>query len=155
MDRLDDLVARIMTTDVLTLEPGEALEGAARKLLERRVSGAPVLASDHTIVGVLTLADLTKKLGGSPERDDGGTVYFDATNVDSLLQTLLAADPSRPGVVRDVMSTQVLSVREGATLREVGRIMAERRVHRLLVTDEHGALRGIVSTLDVVGHLTG
>jgi CBS domain-containing protein len=57
--------------------------------------------------------------------------------------------------VRDGMSTMILTVGPGHTLRHVARLMAERQVGAAVVLDPEGAGPGIITErdiLDAVGH---
>lgn len=56
---------------------------------------------------------------------------------------------------RDIMSTDLVTVRSSATVREAAKAMLERRVGSVLVVDEKGALLGIVSEGDFVGKKGG
>jgi CBS domain-containing protein len=50
-----------------------------------------------------------------------------------------------PTLVRDVMTTEVVSVDSGAPVPELARVMLDRAVHRLLVLDPAGRPAGVVS----------
>lgn len=52
-------VAELMTTDVVTVGPGETLGEAARLMLERKVGSLPVL-EDGRVVGILTETDMLR-----------------------------------------------------------------------------------------------
>ena len=49
-------VEDIMTTDVITVEPGTTLKEVATRLIERGISGVPVVEGDE-VVGVISEAD--------------------------------------------------------------------------------------------------
>lgn len=51
---------------------------------------------------------------------------------------------------KDLMATPVVSVRDDANLREVARIMVERDIGSVLVTDARGDLVGIVTEKDFI-----
>ncbi|MFN3224869.1 MAG: CBS domain-containing protein [Hyphomicrobiales bacterium] len=69
------LVADFMTRDLVTLTPDMEINRAMNILLDRRISGAPVLDSDGLLVGVLTKRDCLKAaLDASYYRDWGGHV---------------------------------------------------------------------------------
>jgi len=51
-------VADIMTTEVLTFGPGDPVDEAARKLIERQVGGAPVTDVGGRLLGMLEDDDL-------------------------------------------------------------------------------------------------
>lgn len=52
--------------------------------------------------------------------------------------------------VQDIMTKQVHTVRPDATLLEVARVMRDRRIGDVLVVEDDGVLRGIVTDRDVV-----
>jgi CBS domain-containing protein len=52
--------------------------------------------------------------------------------------------------LQDIMTKKVHTVREDASVLEVARIMRDRRIGDVLVTDEDGALCGIVTDRDIV-----
>jgi len=52
--------------------------------------------------------------------------------------------------LQDIMTKQVQTVRTDAPLLEVARIMRDRRIGDVLVTDEDGSLCGIVTDRDIV-----
>lgn len=51
--------------------------------------------------------------------------------------------------VRDVMTTEVVSVKPETTVGEIARLLTERRIHGAPVIDDHGQLLGIVSESDL------
>lgn len=53
-------VADIMTRDVVTVGQDWTIEEAADLMLERKISGAPVVADDGRLCGVITTSDLFK-----------------------------------------------------------------------------------------------
>jgi CBS domain-containing protein len=57
---------------------------------------------------------------------------------------------SAPAVVRDVMTTEVVSVGPDAPVPELARVMLDRGVHRLLVLDPSGRPVGVVSADDLL-----
>ncbi len=52
--------------------------------------------------------------------------------------------------IQDIMTKQVHTVRTDASLLEVARIMRDRRIGDVLVTDDDGALCGIITDRDIV-----
>lgn len=69
------LVTDFMSKDLVTLTPDMEINRAMNILLDRRISGAPVLDSDGFLIGVLTKRDCLKAaLDASYYRDWGGRV---------------------------------------------------------------------------------
>ncbi|MCB1371438.1 MAG: CBS domain-containing protein [Rhodobacteraceae bacterium] len=68
-------VSDIMTRDLITLSPGTEINHAMQILLDRRISGAPVLDDQGWLVGVLSKKDcLRAALSASYFREWGDTV---------------------------------------------------------------------------------
>ena len=56
---------------------------------------------------------------------------------------------------RDVMSTPVTTISTGATVRDAARLLVNSQVSALPVVDEHNALAGIVSEVDLIRRVVG
>lgn len=79
-------VADYMSRDLITLTPDHEINRAMNILLDHRISGAPVLDENGSLVGVLSKKDcLRAALEASYYREWGGTV---ATNMSTNIETL-------------------------------------------------------------------
>ena len=151
-------VSEIMTSHVATLATSMPVPEAARIMASNRVSGMPVVDDVGVVVGVVTLADFASILAKEGSRatgtDEGDGLFYDSVKLVELMDGLLhpAADGGHL-MVADIMSSRLVTVHESAPTLTAAQIMAKRRVHRVLVTDDRGRLAGIVSTLDIVGLL--
>jgi predicted transcriptional regulator len=56
---------------------------------------------------------------------------------------------------RDVMTPEVISVAENATVKEAARRLLESDIRRLLVVDNEGRPLGILSTTDIIREMRG
>lgn len=56
---------------------------------------------------------------------------------------------------RDVMTTDVVSIPEDATVGEAAQKLLESNIHRLLVVSEEGRSLGILSTTDIIREIRG
>jgi len=151
-------VAEVMTRIVVTTTPDARLDEAARSLREHHISGLPVVAPPHHVVGLLSERDIVRAL-------------HRATGVDSprgLLDLLLeSAPPKGESVlevarrqlhnarVSDAMSHRVVTVDRDAPLVDAARLMRVHGVKRLPVVDADGRLVGIVSRADIVQAVSG
>ena len=84
---------------------------------------------------------------------DGTAGYYVLVHGEPLLAAAIGGaegDQSPDGVVGDVMSTDVLSVASGDTVRAAVALMVRRGVHRVLVCDAGEKLVGVLSTMDVL-----
>ena len=56
--------------------------------------------------------------------------------------------------VRDVMTRGVVTIPVGSKLTDVVRAMCENRIHALVVADEAGEARGVITKVDILQHFT-
>jgi len=62
-------VEQIMTREVVTVKPESSILDAARLMLERKISGMPVIGVHGSVVGILTESDIFKMLVESRTRE--------------------------------------------------------------------------------------
>ncbi len=63
--------ADVMTRDVVTLSPDMTVEVAAERLVQRGISGAPVVDARGRLVGILSESDILRRLQGIAEENLG------------------------------------------------------------------------------------
>ncbi len=140
----------VMTRDVATVAAGSSLQAAILLMLERHVSGLPVLDDAGGVVGILTEGDLLRRVElGTEERRSGWRAFFTSPE---RVSAEYVATHSR--VVRDVMTAPVLTVGADTPLAEVVTVMQARNVKRMPVL-AGSALVGIVSRSDLLRQLAG
>jgi CBS domain-containing protein len=145
------LAGDVMTKAVVTVDPSlPALE--LERLLDReRISGAPVV-EDGRLVGVVSRVDLVRAQTDASEGADALLDYYrDAGggSPDASEHARLAGSRVEKRCVRDLMTTELVTVTPDRPVAEVARTLADRGIHRLLVV-EKGRLCGLISSLDVV-----
>ena len=136
-------VQDVMTTDVATTTPDVLLKEAAVELVQRKISGMPVVDDDLHVLGILSETDILAKEG--TEHKNGG-----------FLQWLV--DPGDPWVaarfdavtVDDAMSAPARTITAGRHVAEAATIMLDEDVNRLPVVDAEGKLIGLISRGDLV-----
>jgi CBS domain-containing protein len=138
-------VSDLMTTGVVSVNPTMALRDAAAVLVEKRISGMPVVNDESEVVGVLSEADILVKAGGSHTRN-------------RLLGWLLepdfgAEDKIRAETVGEAMSSPALTIGSHRPVHEAARLMVAEGVNRLPVIED-GKLVGILTRADVVRAFT-
>jgi CBS domain-containing protein len=66
------LTARdLMTADVVTVPPETPVLAVARLLAERHISAVPVLDATGNVLGIVTEADLIRRLAGEEDKPKG------------------------------------------------------------------------------------
>jgi CBS domain-containing protein len=124
-------VAGIMSRKVVCARPEMDASEARRRMLERGVSGLPVVDTWGRVVGVVSKSDLVDR---------------EVTADDGQLK------------VRDIMTSLVFALTPDATIARAAALMAYEGVHRIIIVDARGHLLGVISSLDVarwVGHEAG
>lgn len=135
----------VMTANVVTVTPDLSVRDAAALLLERRISGAPVLAADGSLLGIISEGDLLRRveIGTDPTRRARWLDFFSArADADAYVK-------SHALHVEDVMTRNVISVDEETTLSEIASLMESRGVKRVPVLRD-GRVVGIVSRANLL-----
>ncbi|HKY31120.1 MAG TPA: CBS domain-containing protein [Candidatus Polarisedimenticolia bacterium] len=135
--------ADIMTRDVVCLNEELDLHECESILLERGISGAPVVDTEGRLKGVLSKTDLvTHHHAGGEEIVDAGPYRLDGVRGAHLLQVA-------PSAARDIMTPVPCVAAEWATLGELAALMVRREVHRVVICRDRKVV-GIVSSLDIL-----
>ena len=136
----------IMTADVISVRPDTPVGDLIQLLLERRISGVPVLDNEQ-LVDIVSAGDLILRERALRPR----------TSMAYLAQQIFEdharlADEYRKAhgmVAEQIMSRAVVTCAPGTPVEEVANVMAERHINRLQVVED-GRLVGIVSRSDVL-----
>lgn len=130
----------VMTTNVITVKPDLSVRDAAALLVERRISGAPVVDADGSLVGIISEGDLLRRVEiGTETTRRGRWLDFFAARADAD-----AYVKSHANRVEDVMTHDVICVGEEESLSKIATIMETRGVKRVPVLRD-GKIVGIVS----------
>jgi CBS domain-containing protein len=135
MNTTELLVADLMTLDPVMVAVDAPLEEAARLLHRYAISGLPVVDAAGALVGVISQTDVVAVM-------------------DTPLGRLIRANAS--GLrVGELMSSPPVTVSLTESLEEAARLMVDRRVHRLVATDDAGRPVGVLSAIDFVALYAG
>lgn len=149
--------ADVMTRDVVTLSPDMTLERAAERLVERGISGAPVVDERGRLVGILSETDILQTLRRIAEEFLGKRYLANRLHSLELLAFLGERDHKavgdiyrrlRESKVEDVMKTHVRSAKPTDSLETVAATMIEHDVNRVPVVDA-GKVVGIITRADL------
>ena len=116
-----------MSKSVMSVEMNINAKDCAKAMAKRGVSCA-VITQAGSAVGIVTERDLVSKVMSES---------IDPRNV----------------LVRDIMSTPLITIAPDAPLTSAAELMAQYRIRRLVVVDSSGALAGIVTTGDIARSL--
>ena len=138
-------VSEVMSRRVISVAPTARVADAARLMLDHRISGLPVLDAEGKLVGIVTEGDFLR-------RAETGNLRRRPRWIELCLGPGRLADEyvhTHGTKVEDVMTVDVISVNENASLDEVAALMEKRRVKRLPVL-RGDQLVGIVSRASLV-----
>lgn len=138
-------VNQVMTRQVHAVTADASVYDAAHVLLNAGISAAPVVDADGTLIGIVSEADLMY-------RSEIGTVPGK-----SWLQRLLSDDAvlakdyirAHSHRVADVMTRNLVTAGEQATLGEIAMLMQRHRVKRIPIVRD-GKVVGIVSRANLL-----
>ncbi len=148
-------VRDLMTTQVVTLKPGDSIKQATIRFAVNNISGAPVVDNRNHLIGIISEDDVLQLIVRQQEDmdEEGGKMLsysFDSTNQNSILQE--AANKISNTKVEEIMIRTVLTTTPDANIVDVLKAMLERKVNRVPVL-EKGVLVGIISRGDIVFHI--
>jgi nucleotide-binding universal stress UspA family protein len=136
----DYQVQDLMSRDVEVVNENESIISALRKLMRRRVSGAPVINGNGELIGVVTERDL---------------IAWHARAIGELSKDVSNLNRSGYGerihrdTVASVTTRPAVAIEATAELEAAVRMLLERGIRRLPVT-ENGRLVGIISRADIL-----
>jgi CBS domain-containing protein len=140
----------VMSRDVVTVTPDATVLHAARLMLQRKISGLPVVDSAGVLVGIVSEGDFLR-------RTETGTLRRRPRWVEFLIGpgTLAAEYTHASGrFVSEVMSRDVFTVTEEAPLQAVVDLMERHQVKRLPVVRGQ-VIVGIVTRQNLLRALIG
>lgn len=147
----------IMSKTLLSAYEGWTIHRLAEFFIKHGISGAPVIASDHELVGVVTVSDIFK-FSNSDEnhRRDALRNYYRESCEIELDEASLRDWSGRAEyncTVHQIMQREIISVREDASISEVAAVMVRNNIHRVVVVTEFKIAIGVITSMDILRYL--
>ena len=117
----------VMTRSVVSVEPSATVLHAVRLMLQKKISGLPVVDTSGRLVGIVTEGDFLRRVETGTQRRRPRWIEF-------LLGPGHLADEythTHGRKVEEVMTTEPLSVTEDTSLEEVVNTMEKHRIKRV------------------------
>ena len=108
-----------MIVDPITIAPAQPIHQALEMMAKYKISGVPVTDAEGKVVGILTNRD----------------VRFEK-NHDRRVEELMTRD-------------NLVTVAPGTTMDEAGEMLQRHKIEKLLVVDESGYLKGLITVKDI------
>ena len=138
-------VKDVMTPHVLAVSPDESVIVAARLMLEKKISGLPVVDDSEKLVGVVTEGDFLRRAETGTKRHRPRWVEF-FLGPGRLAEEYVQFSGRK---VSDVMTPDVRIVTLDAPLEDVVRLMERHHIKRVPVV-EGGKIVGIVTRANLL-----
>jgi CBS domain-containing protein len=145
-------VADVMTRDPLCVPESMSVETLTALLLERGISGAPVIDEDGRPIGIVSKSDLVREHFESADTEEHQQVAVKSpdTGYEYELGPGFHFDRIAHSTVGEIMMPLAFTVPESGSLAMAAGLMAYEGVHRVPVIDPQGKVVGILSSLDVL-----
>ncbi len=135
----------VMTRHVIKVDEGTSVVEIARTLLKWRISAVPVVDASEELVGIVSEGDLMRRPESQTDDPSPWSVAALAGPEEQAAEYL----KSHGRVARDVMTRDVVTVNEDASVSQIAQLLEERRIKRVPVM--HGRkIVGIVSRANLL-----
>ena len=111
----------VMITDVYTIRPNQRVALARLRMLRYGVGALPVVEQDGTLIGILTLRDID-----------------------------LAGSDIRELLVKDLMTSELITRKKDALISDIVDIMLETGIQRIPIVNDENKLIGLVTQTTVI-----
>jgi len=138
----------IMTRDVITVKKDHTVNQVIEILMNKNISGVPVVDDEEKVIGIVTEGDLiyrSKKLE-IPRYFTILDSYIFLDNTKKMEEQIRKMVGYR---VEDIMTKDVVTVEEEDTIEDIATIMTKKNVNRVPVL-KNGKLVGIVTRRDII-----
>lgn len=129
--KLSNPLSYIMSSKIITCSPEDEVDNVWRLMQEKSFAGLPVIKKGK-LVGIVTQKDLLDSGAIMPtfESKKGRYKY--------------------PPKISTIMKTPVISLKPANTIREAARIMLDKNIGRIPITNNENEIVGIVDREDIV-----
>jgi len=134
----------IMVARALYALPDTPLVEVAEILGNNGISGLPVIDADRKVLGVVSEKDILSRLGIKD------TMSFMVIVTRCLQAGGCISLPARSLTAGEIMASPAITVSPDTSLLEITKLLAEKGINRLPVTDSGGRLLGILARSDIV-----
>lgn len=121
-------VTKYMATNLITFTPETDIMDAINTLLDKRITGAPVLNQRNEVVGMI---------------DDKDCLHI-------LVDSVYHNQPVHKHTVGDYMTDVMRKITDDADIVDAANIFLSTKFKRLIVTDKAGRLKGQISRRDIL-----
>lgn len=129
-------ISKIMSTEVVTVQLGQKISDVRHIICQSNINHVPVVEG-KTLIGMISSTDFMKLnivINGADER-----------TVDAIVDQQFT--------IKEVMNTELTSLKDSDTVRQASSILAEGDYHSLPVVNKQNEIVGIVTMTDLIRYL--
>jgi len=131
-------VSEVMTRDVVTIAPDAILGRAAKLMVEKHIKRLPVVDSEQKLVGILGRLDILNTIAAVHLPEWHPDVY----------------PIGKQATVADVMTREVPTLHESATVEEIFELLISSSHKRVVVVNDKRQVVGIVADSDLISRVS-
>lgn len=148
------LLKDVMSKDVLTVYEGWSIRRLSQFFLRHSLTGAPVIAADDELVGVVTQTDIIRFESNEPSEAEVKKLISQfcgpfGGEIDPVEIRRIQDRANDYCTVNSIMTPTVRSIDIEASLPKAYEILINENIHRLFVT-QNGLLVGVISATDIL-----
>ena len=132
----NESITKIMSSNVKTVHTGQKISDVRHIICESQIDHVPVLDGTK-LAGLITATDLMKLnvvINGADEH-----------SIDAMIDQQFT--------IKDIMNSNVISIKEVETIRQATHILAEGKFHSVPVVNDSNEVVGIVTMTDLIRYL--
>ena len=144
---MSEAIRNIMEKDVYFAHEEDDIATVLRTLVDKKISGVPIVNKDMEVVGFISDGDIMKFIAKQDPRiidmTSFITVWYDSESFD---QKLLRIN------VMELATTKIIGAEPDETVDEVARTLGKKRIKKLPVIED-GKLVGMVSRHNIIRYI--
>ena len=146
---MNKTVAEVMTSKPFTVKLKTPLKEALKILVEKRISGLPVVDEQDELVGVISESDLMwQETGVEPPPYimilDSVIYLENPARYEKEIHKALGQ------TVQEVMSDKPITIKPEQSIKQAAHLMHEKKIRRLPVVDAQARVVGIITQGDII-----
>lgn len=145
---MDFVASAVMQKNVKTVPPSMTLAELETHFVQHQVSGFPVVEQGK-LVGIASRGDLLRALSADGDWATGADEEEREARQEQQRLSAEQTDLASTLYVRDIMTTDVVTVGPNDYLHDVADLMYDKRLHRIVVVEET-EVSGIITPFDFV-----
>jgi CBS domain-containing protein len=146
-------VKDFMTKDVIAVSKNQTLKQVFKLMEKSAVLGLPVVDEDARLEGIVTESDLIRHFT-TLETPTGINLLGGIVYLDDISEFNRSLKDHCAEYVRDIMTKEVVTIKEDDNLLSAINTMTEHHLTRLPVLDENNKVVGIITRSDIVHQLS-